>query len=66
MRERDPRGWLVGSKRVDTCEHHHCTCDGHNHEEEEETVRHAEDCEGKVIIIFDPVIEAAQTAEGQC
>ena len=49
---------------MDPCEDDHRAGDGHKHEEEEEAVGHAEDGEGEVVVVFDPVVAAAQAAHG--
>ena len=46
-------------------EDNHCASNGDADEEEEETVSHTEDGKGKVVIVLDPVVAAAQDAQGE-
>ena len=48
-----------------TCENHHCPGDCDHYEEEQKAVRHAEDGKREVVVVLDPVVAAAEEAEGE-
>ena len=64
IREGDAGGRLVRPEGVDTSKHYHRASNGYEHEEEEEAVGYAEYGKWEVVVIFDPVIEAAEAASG--
>lgn len=58
-------GWrLIGTNGVYACEDDDCASDGDKHEEEEKAVGHTEESKWEVIVISDPVIAAADEAQG--
>ncbi len=65
VRQRYAGRGLVRADGVDTSEDHYGACHGDKHEQQEEAVAHTEDGERKVVVIFNPVVAAAQETQGE-